>query len=83
MTSGQEVIVTSPIVEKIVAQTESLPYELQQRVLEYVLTLTCADPAGVSGDHLLRFAGIIPSDDLKRIRDAIQQGCAHVDTNEW
>ncbi len=73
----------SPIVEKIVAQTETLPDELQRRVLEFALTLTSATPAGVAGQHLVRFAGAIPPDDVERIREAIQQGCEHVDSNEW
>jgi hypothetical protein len=75
--------VNSPIVEKIVAQTEALPDELQRRVLEFALTLTSATPAGVAGEHLVRFAGTIPPEDLERIREAIRQGCENIDSDEW
>jgi hypothetical protein len=70
---------TTQIVEKLTA----LPDDLQQKVLEYVQTLTVALAHGVPGRQLLRFAGVIPFDDLQRMRDAIETGCEQVDVNEW
>ena len=35
------------------------------------------------GKDLLRFVGSIPADDLKRMSDAIEEGCETVDLNEW
>ncbi len=69
---------TTQIVEKLT----SLPDDLQQKVLEYVQTLVSLSH-GVPGRQLLRFAGIIPFDDLQRMRDAIETGCEPVDVNEW
>ncbi|MDO9128833.1 MAG: hypothetical protein Q7U34_03105 [Anaerolineales bacterium] len=71
------------IVEKVVEQLESLPQELQWRVLEFTRALAVSTPHGVSGVQLLRFAGAIPLDDVKIMREAIEQGCEQVDVNEW
>ncbi|MHC5932631.1 hypothetical protein [Nostoc sp.] len=35
-----------------------------------------------SNEQLLRFAGSIPTDDIQLIREAIEQDCEQVDTNE-
>jgi hypothetical protein len=40
-------------------------------------------PRGVPGPQLLRFAGAISPDDLQLMRQAIEEGCERVDTNEW
>lgn len=71
------------IVEKVVEQLKSLPQELQWRVLEFTRALSVSTPRGVSGAQLLRFAGEIPMDDVKVMRETIEQGCEQVDANEW
>lgn len=71
------------IVEKVVEQLESLPQELQWRVLEFTRALTVSTPHGVSGVQLLRFAGAIPQEDVNVMREAIEQGCEQVDVNDW
>lgn len=35
------------------------------------------------GRDLLKFVGSIPADDLKRMSEAIEEGCERVDLNEW
>lgn len=35
------------------------------------------------GKDLLKFVGSIPADDLKRMSDAIEEGCERIDLNEW
>ncbi|MEW6357757.1 MAG: hypothetical protein AB1696_15600 [Planctomycetota bacterium] len=63
---------------QVMKQLESLPEELQRRVLEFVRTLRAPSQRGVSGAQLLRFAGGIASDDLTLMRDAIEKGCEQV-----
>lgn len=71
------------LIEKVVKHLQSLPYESQWRVLEFARALASSTPHGVPGQTLLRFAGSIPSDDVERIRWAVEQGCERVDTDEW
>ena len=71
------------IVNKVIEQLKALPYELQWRVFEFTRALTVSTPHGVPGQQLLRFAGVIPLDDLQLMRLAIEQGCERIDTNEW
>ncbi len=71
------------VIDEIIEQLKSLPYELQWRVLEFTRALVLSAPRGVPGHRLLRFAGAIPPDDVQRMREAIEQGCEQVDVNEW
>jgi len=71
------------IIDKVIEQLKSLPHELQWRVLEFTRALAASAPHGVPGKQLLRFAGAIPPDDVKIMREAIEQGCEQVDVNEW
>jgi hypothetical protein len=74
---------STPIIDKVIEQLEVLPYELQRRVLEFTRMLVVSVPRGVPGQQLLRFANVIPPDDLQLMRQAIEQGCEQVDANEW
>jgi len=38
---------------------------------------------GVSGRHLLRFAGTIQVDDFQIMKRAIEDGCERIDIDEW
>jgi hypothetical protein len=71
------------IIDKVIEQLKSLPHELQWRVLEFTRALAASAPHGVPGKQLLRFAGAISPDDVKIMREAIEQGCEQVDVNEW
>jgi len=73
----------SYIVDKVIEQLKALPSELQWRVLEFTRALTLSTPHGIPGQQLLRFAGAIPSEDLKLMQEVIEQDCERVDTNEW
>jgi hypothetical protein len=42
-----------------------------------------ANPVGVPGASLLRFAGAISIEDLDSMTQAIEQGCERTDANEW
>ncbi len=71
------------VAQEIARQVKVLPDDLQRRVLTYVETLKAPAQRGVRGSQLLRFAGAIPSRDLRRIRKAIETGCEGVNSSEW
>ncbi|GMV93182.1 MAG: hypothetical protein AMXMBFR82_29600 [Candidatus Hydrogenedentota bacterium] len=68
---------------KVIERLDTLPEDLQRKVLAYVQTLQSEERRGVSGDLLLMFAGTIPQDDLLLMKQAIEDGCEQVDENEW
>ena len=65
---------STPIVDKVIEQMAGMPNEMQWRVLEFTRALALSSPRGVAGSQILRFAGAIASDDLERMREAIEQG---------
>jgi len=71
------------LIEKVVEQLKSLPYDLQRQVLEFTRVLALSVPRGVAGKQLLQFAGAIPLSDVDLMREAVEQGCEQVDANEW
>ena len=71
------------VIEQVVEQLRAMPQPLQWRVLEFARTLVNSKIRGVSGQQLLRFAGTISPDDLKLMREAIEQDCERIDLNEW
>ena len=71
------------IIDKLIEQLKDLPQELQWRVLEFTRALVISTPHGVAGIQYLQFAGTIQLDDIKVMRQAIEQGCEQVDTDEW
>jgi hypothetical protein len=72
-----------PIKRQILEQVNDLPYVEQRKVLNFARALGQAKPAGVSWDDLCRFAGTIDKADLRRMADAIEEGCERIDINEW
>ncbi len=68
---------------KVIERLDTLPEDLQRKVLAYVQTLQSEERRGVSGELLLMFAGTIPQDDLLLMKQAIEDGCEQVDENEW
>jgi len=72
-----------PIIDEVVEQLKVMPQPLQRQVLEFVRSLAKAEVRGTPGQQLLRFAGLILSDDLHLMREAIEQDCEQVDVDEW
>ncbi len=68
---------------KLRQQLQVLPADEQRRVLDFARALALSRPQCVAGKDLLRFAGTIPSEDLKLINTAIEEGCEQVDVNGW
>ena len=73
----------TPILDKLIEQLKVMPQDLQWRVLEFARTIAGTQIQGVPGRQLLRFAGSIPPDDVKLMRQAIEQDCEQVDIDEW
>jgi len=71
------------ILDKVVEQLRGMTQSLQQRVLEFARALAGSTIQGVPAQQLLRFAGAIPPDDIQLMREAIEEDCEQVDTNEW
>ena len=72
-----------PIINEVVKQLKVMPQDLQWQVLEFARSLVKAEIQGTPGHQLLRFAGSIPADDLHLMREAIEQDCEQVNTDEW
>ncbi|YAF96957.1 MAG: hypothetical protein AB3A66_04595 [Nodularia sp. CChRGM 3473] len=71
------------IIDEVIEQLRAMPQYLQWQVLEFAQSLAKSQVRGTPGQHLLRFAGSIPPEDLQLIREAIEQDCEQVDINEW
>lgn len=73
------------IIEQVVKELKTMPQPLQWKVLKFARTLVQGDSKirGISGKEILRFAGVISSDDLQLMKEAIEQDCQRVDLNEW
>jgi hypothetical protein len=68
---------------QVTKQMSTLPIHLQRQVLDFIHALQLTSQTGISGKQLLRFAGSIPAEDLAQMRQAIEDGCEQVDSNEW
>ena len=69
--------------DKLLEQIESLPDELQRRVLDFAQSLVISAPKGMSGKELLRSIGAIPAAELRLMTEAIESGCEKIDWDEW
>ncbi len=71
------------IISEVAERMESLPYNLQERALQFIRKLNLSEKSGVHGRSLLKYAGSIPLDDLKIMSEAIENDCRKIDINEW
>jgi hypothetical protein len=76
-------MIKSSIKKEIMEKLESLPAEKQEKVLEFVGSLTQDKITGIPGQKLIHFSGSIGKQDLDSMRRAIEEGCEKVDLNEW
>jgi hypothetical protein len=65
------------------AELLALDAEGRRRIAEYVCALAADPPRGVPGHALLRFAGTLPEDVLRRMEQAIEADCERIDHAEW
>jgi hypothetical protein len=68
-------MINPAIKQKMEEQLNSLPVNLQIKVLEYAKSLSIGLPDGVSGKDMLKFVGLIDKDDLKIMSSAIEEDC--------
>lgn len=73
----------SSIIDQVVEQLNKMPRSAQQQVLQFAQTVNQAERNGTPGKDFLKFAGIIPSDDLTLMQAAIEEDCGKVNLNEW
>ena len=59
----------------------SLGKSQQAKVLHFLKSLVQEKDA--SSSQLLSFAGSINTEDLKKMGQAIHEGCEHIDSHEW
>ncbi|MCP4349492.1 MAG: hypothetical protein GY795_28760 [Desulfobacterales bacterium] len=71
------------IITEAAQQMAALPYDMQEQVLNFIKELKLSAGSGVTGKRLLKYAGLIPQDDLRVISDAIKTDCGRIDINEW
>jgi len=68
---------------EIIKRLDRLPFEIQIKILDLAEAAAPSPQKGVSGKKLLRFAGILKTDDVNEMTQAIENGCEKVDINEW
>ncbi len=69
--------------QEIAKRLETLPAELQERVLRFVATLAASTPVGESGSALRQFASSIDSLSARQMIQAIDRECERVDAGQW
>ena len=76
-------MVSAAIEKELHEQLEHLLAEQQRQVLEFARALATAQPRGVPGKDLLKFAGSIEKDELKIMSRAVEEDCERVDADAW
>ncbi len=76
-------MLNATVKKEIIHQIGQLDYEYQRRVLDFARALAVTVPKGIPGKQLLSFVGVIHTDDLREMGQAIEGGCEKVDANEW
>jgi hypothetical protein len=75
------------VVDEINHTVRQLTPAQQQAVLSFARALqptpTSALPPGARLSDLLQFAGSIPSEELKQMERAIEDGCERVNADAW
>jgi hypothetical protein len=73
----------SNIKQEVLQAMDQLPEERQHQVLIFARSLSPSLPAGVSGRQLLRFAGMITTEEAQALSQAVEEGCERIDSNDW
>ncbi|GAB5047174.1 hypothetical protein [Thermodesulfovibrio sp. TK110] len=71
---------TTAIKEELINTIETLPLEIQLKILDFVKALI---PKGIDGKTLLSFKNSISDDDLKLISQFIEEECERINLVEW
>ncbi len=68
---------------KIVKELDSLNWEQQEKILDYLVSLKISEIKGTKGKDLLVFSGSIGKEDLIIMENAIVEGCEKAEPNGW
>jgi hypothetical protein len=80
----REAEMMNPSIKKeILENLDSIPFEDQKRVLDFIKALAENKMKGVPGRDLLVFSGTIGRSELDTMQKAIEDGCERVDLNGW
>jgi hypothetical protein len=71
------------IEEQILSEIRRMSLEQQYRVLTFSKAIIRPAVKGVPGASLLRFAGAIPTEQVKQMEEAIERDCERIDQNGW
>jgi hypothetical protein len=69
--------------EKVTHQLEMLPDDAIESVLQFITSLEHQKIQGIPGSKLMKFAGIINTEDAELMLQAVEQDCRRVDIDEW
>ena len=72
---------TLQLKSQIALAVENLSYLQQQKLLEFIRTLT--NPNSKKKHGILNLAGSIDDDELKLMSKAIEEDCEKINPNEW
>jgi len=75
--------VATELLEQLFEQIKRMPADMQQKVYDYTHALAINVERGTPGVALLSFAGSITLEDAHVMSQAIEDGCEHVDSNDW
>lgn len=74
---------SNTVITEVVKYLQTMPDNLQEKVLQFTQQLKDSSQTGVSGKSLLQFANSIPPEDLQLMQEAISAECEKIDINEW
>ena len=74
---------STSVIDQIVEELKTLPQEMRRQVLSYARTRADGKAQGMPGRALLRFLGMISSEDAKTMEEEIETGSERVDADEW
>jgi len=69
--------------DEIIARVDSLPPDLQERVLHFVTSLGDPTQRGEPGAALRAFSGSLDPLSAEEMTRAIEEECERVDDDEW
>jgi len=73
----------SELKNKIVNELDSLNWEQQKKMLDYLMLLKLSQLKGTKGKELLVFSGAIGKEDLGTMEKAITEGCEKIEADGW
>lgn len=71
------------IKNEILENLESIPYEDQRIILDFIKVLAGRKVKGIPGRDLLVFSKTIEKSDTDSMMKAIEEGCEKVDSDGW